>query len=231
MTNLILKEHQNNYQNERNTRWAMENIHGEKIINVLIEQLKLKLPFVASENFKHQRLDELWFEKYSPHKYNWVKGCPDFCISMSNKETRHLHVELKIKDSGVFRKTLTGGVSKYGSIVPNYGCESFYLDMNPVYKNMNDFCIQSKLSTDNFLILFSKSDASIENMYVITLSQINDLIKNGWNTAGKNIPIAEFGEGYGKKTYLIPVEATKKLSSLDKNLIVNCLSIEKTIPH
>ena len=139
--------HREAYLNEKQKRWDMENKSANTIIETFTAYIVQKLPFLIKENIKFQRFDELWFEAYSPDENEWVKGCPDFIGSLTHRETRFLFIELKIKDDGIFRKTCTGGATKNGSVIPNYGCQSFYLDIVPVYRNMKDFCLKTSLPT------------------------------------------------------------------------------------
>ena len=218
--------HREAYLNEKQKRWDMENKSANTIIEIFTAYIVQKLPFLIKENIKFQRFDELWFEAYSPDENEWVKGCPDFIGSLTHRETRFLFIELKIKDDGIFRKTCTGGATKNGSVIPNYGCQSFYLDIIPVYRNMKDFCLKTSLPTSSFLILFAKKNASPEDMYLITLAEIDIILDTGW----RGIKIAEFGEEYGQKTYLIPQDATRLLPTITKKYLYSLLNEYKFIP-
>ena len=132
----IESAHKDAYHNQRQKRWTMENQNANKILKIFSVYLLKKLPFLSKDNIKFQRFYKLWFNAYSPKDNEWVKGCPDFICALSNCERKFLFIELKIKDDGIFRKTLRGGVTKIGSVIPNYGCLSFYLDIIPVYKNI-----------------------------------------------------------------------------------------------
>ena len=56
-------------------------------------------------------------------------------------------------------------------------------------------------------------------MFLITLAEIDAIIQTGW----KGIKIAEFGEEYGRKTYLIPQDATMPLTNINKEYIYSLL--------
>ena len=223
----IESAHKDAYHNQRQKRWTMENQNANKILKIFSVYLLKKLPFLSKDNIKFQRFDKLWFNAYSPKDNEWVKGCPDFICALSNRERKFLFIELKIKDDGIFRKTLRGGVTKIGSVIPNYGCLSFYLDIIPVYKNMKDFCVNTLLPTSNFLILFAKNNADHKDMFLITLAEIDTIIQTGW----KGIKIAEFGEEYGQKTYLIPQDATTPLPNITEEYIYSLLHECKFIPN
>lgn len=219
--------HKESYLSERAKRWSMENESANIIIETFATYIAQKLPFLIKKNIKFQRFDKLWFDVYSPDENEWVKGCPDFIGSLTHRETRFLFVELKIKDDGIFRMTHKGGVTKNGSVIPNYGCQSFYLDIIPVYRNMKNFCLKTSLPTHSFLILFAKKDAPPEDMYLITLAEIDIILDMGW----KGIKIAEFGEEYGQKTYLIPQDATRLLTTITKEYLYSLLNQDSFMPH
>jgi hypothetical protein len=219
--------HRSAYISEKQRRWDMEDQCSNTILTTFSTYILQKLPFLTQENVKFQRFDEMWFNAYSPLENEWVKGCPDFIGSLTNKETRFLFIELKIKDDGIFRKTYTGGVTKNGSIIPSYGCHSFYLDIVPVYRNMKDFCAKTLLLTRSFLVLFAKKNSSPKDIFLITLAEIDILLKEVW----KGIKIAEFGEEYGQKTYLIPQDATQLLTNITKEYIYSLLQKLKFTPN
>ncbi len=92
---------------------------------------------------------------------------------------------------------------------------------------MKDFCTNTLLPTSNFLILFAKNNADPKDMFLITLAEIDAIIQTGW----KGIKIAEFGEEYGQKTYLIPQDATTPLPKITKEYIYSLLHECKFIPN
>ena len=58
-------------------------------------------------------------------------------------------------------------------------------------------------------------------------AEIDAIIQTGW----KGINIAEFGEEYGQKTYLIPQDATTPLPNITKEYIYSLLHECKFIPN
>jgi len=221
MNDDIEQNHTKSYWKERQDRWGMAKSGEEKAIKVICN-LFAKILDVPRNNIKYKRLDNIWFEScdINNHEYEWVKGAPDFVIKIFLPEKKYISVEIKLK-SQEYRKTTSGGITKNGSIIPNYGCSSYYLDVVPVYKNMNDFVSKTDRKYPSFVIAFVKDDFSEVNF--ISLSMINKIIKGGWNNDGKNIDICIYGEGYGRDTYLIPKDATTKGGKLTGEQLRNAL--------
>jgi len=158
------------------------------------------------------RLDNLWFEQHDIDipANEWAKGTPDYVLSLNDQGVqKHFHTEIKIKDQE-FRKTRTGGTTRGGSLIPNYGCASFYLDVEPVYRNMIDFAQKSGLAKSRFIIDFYSREN--DEHHIITLEETERIILRGWN----GIEISTYGEGYGQIAYLIPKNATRKLNELSE---------------
>lgn len=157
------------------------------------------------------RYDNIWFEKFPPNLHEWSRGAPDFVLPVEyDAKPIYFKTEIKLKDQE-YRKTQWGGITPNGSIVPNYGCASYYLDVVPVYKNMKDFCQKSGVPTSKFIIAFGNPTTNA--YHLITLASIDYLLINGWNST----PIAIFAEGYGQPAYLIPKNATMALDKLTPN--------------
>lgn len=178
----------------------------EPVAKDLLKHILTKLNITDGKSI---RLDNLWFERYNidDSVNEWAKGTPDYVLSIPHKETSlNLHTEIKIKDQ-VFRKTLSGGTTRGGSAIPRYGCVSFYLDIEPVYRNMLDFSRKSNLHLSKFVIDFYNKESRTHHL--ITLEKLQTIISEGWN----GIPIGTFGEGYGQVTYLIPQGATQELTN------------------
>ena len=226
--NKIKENHNNQYNEERINRWGMakegEPIAIEKICNVLSKKLDIDLSML-----KYERYDDLWFNEFPPNNDNeWVKGTPDYVINLNNNK-EFLLFEIKIK-AQEFRKTKWGGKTEGKSEIPKYGCHSFYIDIVPVLKNMNDFSTKAKLDQKSFIIAFIKEDFS--EIRLISLARINKLINNGWtNDENIKIDICKYGEGYGADTYLIPKDATLNLNDLTKEQLLKILISEKPKPN
>jgi hypothetical protein len=193
----------------------------EPAANSVLAQIHNKL---STNDGASIRLDNLWFEQYDMNLpvNEWVKGTPDYVVSINhNDTTKYFHTEIKIKDEE-FRKTQNGGTTRAGSTIPNYGCPSFYIDIEPVYRNMQDFANNSGLPKSKFIITFY--DRGNDSHHIITLEEVENILQNGWN----GIQIGEFGEGYGERTYLIPRNATRNLNNLTETELLE-LSLDSVI--
>lgn len=178
----------------------------------------------------YERYDERWFMLYHPEdKGNeWVKGAPDYTVRIS--ENQFFYTEIKIKREK-FRKTLHGGMTERGTLIQNYGCMSYYLDRVPVYRNMTDFSQKTGIPAKNFLLLFV--DPETDSIRAISLTEINKLIRNGYNGG----PICEIQEGYGKNvdgerapSYLIPERATHGICPEDADYFRSCIARDLVTP-
>ena len=135
----------------------------------------------------------------------------------------YMYVEVKIKNTS-FDATINGGIRR-GQQISNYGCASFYLDIIPVYRNMNDFCERANIAKSNFIIMFT--DSQFNSIRLISLEEINNLIQYGWN----GVEISEFGAGYGHRSYLIPIDATHRVEDLTVKQITNYTSDILSMPR
>jgi len=221
MGSKIEQEHSTQYEQERQDRWGMAS-NGEKSAIIRICDLFARVLNISREDIKYTRLDEIWFDKYDINEYEneWVKGVSDFVVQILLSKEKYILVEIKLK-SQEYRKTSIGGTTKNGSIVSNYGCNSYYLDVIPVHRNMNDFVLKTNNKPSAFIIAFVKEDFSEIN--IISLAKINKMIKSGWNQNGKNIDLCIYGEGYGQKAYLIPKDATTNGDKITKEQLENIL--------
>lgn len=200
-------DNRNLYRTEREKRWNMAKEKEPQAIKFICDELQR----MSGHIFEKTRYDEIWFRRYSVNNEKWVRGASDYLIRIDRN--KYVYAEIKLK-SVLFRKTLTGGKTKKGSEIANYGCESFYLDVVPVYKNMCAFVEKANIDSRNFLIFFV--DEEVSRVYVISLDEIQQLIKNGY----KGQKLCVFSEGYGTKTeygaapnYLIPKLATTELNA------------------
>ncbi len=114
-------------------------------------------------------------------------------------------------------KTKTGGVTKLGAWIANYGCYSVYLDIHPVYQNISNFIRVFGLKKSSFIFFFVMLENNqFTDIYFINMEELDNLLANGF----KGQQITVYGEGYGMKTkegrancYLIPVDAMHKFES------------------
>ena len=210
-------EHEMQYRSERQERWNNAAQYEEYSIQAIVAKIQRLDTNNEIKNISYERYDKKWLNE----NIEWTKGCPDYKVKIEFTSEQVLLFEVKIKNKE-FLKTLTGGATRNGSVVPNYGCTSYYLDVEPVYKNMNDFCINTKISSNSFVIAFVKApNTNQENteIRVISLAKLNYLLQhNNGNKEWNNQPICYFKEGYGQGTYLIPKTAT---TDLDKLTIVD----------
>lgn len=199
------------YEQERDMRWEM----ADRKEPEAIETIRHMLSDILEKKVRIARYDEYWFERFDPGQpeNRWVRGASDYVLKIDGGEDgpRYLYAEIKIK-SVKFRKTVRGGRTQKGSEIAAYGCESFYLDIDPVYKNMCVFVRRLAIDSGSFLLFFI--DEELTEVYAISLREIQDLIDNGY----RSMPICIFSEGYGTKTecgpalnYLIPVDAAHKV--------------------
>lgn len=213
-------DHREQYNNERVRRWGMAKYGEPRAAQRIAELIEEKIDDSVSIN----RYDVIWFSQYEPSVENeWVKGSADYYMTISlNNRNYTLYSEIKIK-SQEYRKTIWGGRTARGSNISRYGCTSYYLDIIPVYRNMNDFCDKVGINKESFIVCFVSEDNN--NVNIISLAEINDLINNGWN----NMNICTYGEGYGQRCYLIPKDATHDLEQMDESDIMNYFSLRNVI--
>ena len=197
------------YVRERTARWGMADIGEEKAIKKITATIAEK----TGRKVGSFRLDELVHKKRPPELFEWAKGCPDYAAYMDDGAVM---IEIKLK-AAEFRKTAAGGRTKFGATIENYGCPSYYLDIYPVWNNMNAFCSKMRLPTGKFIVAFFNADAL--SCRIISLAKINRVIKEGWRRFDRKIPICRYGEGYGKETYLIPRDAAPPLESISGELL------------
>lgn len=222
----LTNEHRAAYQSERPVRWSMEDNQAMSVIMTFLDVVAARLG-LPRDRVEVRRLDDYWFDVYAPDSVEWVKGCPDYFGLIFSGNIRFLFFELKIKKDGEFRLTRTGGKTRSGTSIAKYGCTSFYLDIAPVLRNMNDFCDKSGLPKGKFQVLFAEPGAGADGINLISLDTINRMIADGWN----GIAIQKYGEGYGQDTYLIPKAAMTALSELTAAQIIEIASERSVLPE
>lgn len=212
------------YSAERDRRWKDGATGEPKAINYIAEYLAefLDMP----NGVEAIRYDKMWFDEFDLNKAEneWVKGASDYCL---NFQDTLIYAEIKIKNQR-FHKTVNGGTTQAGSVITPYGCESFYIDIEPVLRNMNLFCEHLHIDKKAFLVFFCTQEC--DDIHFISLSRINSLVSEGY----KGKPLNRFTEGYGKMTengraenYLIPVDATIDLLDIKNALSKVDNTIEK----
>ena len=216
-------EHEKSYSEERASRWKLKAENDTRAISKFSSVISKSL-FQKEKPSRILRLDKLWFNSHSPEKEFWVKGCPDYLVDFSPHG--YMAVELKLKNQE-FRMTTFGGTTRNGTIIKKYGCPSFYLDKSPVYENMVLFCQKTKLPQKAFNIIFLGTTDNQNSIRTMSLSELTQLIKSGWN--GQSLQ--EYGEGYGQQTYLIPKDATKDLGELSFERILSLTVSKPFIPE
>lgn len=203
-------QHEKQYESERSIRWTMasenEKKEMQRILNVLVP---------AYPKIKPIRYDKAWFNLLPTEKLDcWVRGVSDYAVKLD--DNKGFFAEIKIK-TRFFRKTKTGGVTQSGNPISNYGCESVYLDIFPVFGNVMKFLEIFDIPETSFIFFFSH--IGHQDIYAISMAEINYLLKFGY----RGQKITEYGEGYGIKTtegrarcYLLPVEAMHILGERDR---------------
>lgn len=207
------------YRSEKNNRWNKAKNKEHPAINALANKINEKLGFKVS--FK--RYDSIWFNSYDPNKNNWVRGCSDFylIIDFMDDTKKIMYVEVKIKDT-TFDTTLRGG-KRQNQQISNYGCVSYYLDLY-VVDHMNKFCERANIKKNSFIVLFINSN--FDSIRLISLDEINSLLKNGWNKQ----KLSTFKGGYGSRSYLIPVDATNDINNISLDFFISYLSDDVKLP-
>ena len=119
-------------------------------------------------------------------------------------------------------KTDTGGYTKLGTRIANYGCYSVCLDIYPVYQNISNFISVLGFKKSSFIFFFVMLENNqFTDIYFINMEELDNLLANGF----KGQQITVYGEGCGMKTkegrancYLIPVDAMHRFES-SKNIV------------
>lgn len=153
------------YAVNRSTRWSLEDTQAPTITEAAAAHISAMLPEETPTTTA--RLDKLYFTKHDPDAQgnSWVRGCPDLLLQCG---ARSYHVELKIKTEA-FRKTIAGGQTKSGAPIAAYGCASHYLD-HKVLAQQNAFCARTSLAPEQFLVMFTRPNATPDEMHIITLA-------------------------------------------------------------
>lgn len=208
------KEHEKAYNSERKERWELAKAGEKDAMAKIFQTLKRSFP-----NAKYSRYDIAWFSFVKPSSTEWVHGVSDYVVAFSKEEGIFAEIKLKQK---MFRKTKFGGTTANGSLVPNYGCESAYLDERPVFSNVRTFLEMFSISKDSFFFFFVGAETNLT--YAISIAEIETLLENGYNGTA----IGTFGEGYGTKVgngravcYLLPINAMHILGQNDKEYFEN----------
>lgn len=193
-------ERQRGYKTERAQRWTLESALREPVMALLCQRLE--------KNHQQQTClfapyaDRLIEEYQQAHPYehvpNVIRGAPDFTLEVNGK--KHF-VELKIKTTR-FRNTVRGN----GGSIPNYGCESNYLDREPVYANTVLHARKLQLPLERVWFLFALNPNAKVNMEL-------PLRDADWHFECINLEslqrhvlinrYAVYAGGYGQAAYLI----------------------------
>ena len=213
------------YNEERQMRHKAAEEYEQPSVELVVELINQKSPNHIAD-FK--RYDEEWFEKYDINKTvnEWVKGASDYLVNINvlgSNQVHYSYVEIKYKTE-TFRKTKGGGTTRSGSVVPDYGCESYYLDVVPVWKNICDFISRNGIPSSSFWLAFVNEN--ISDVHLISAAKIYRILQNGWNGQ----LIGEYGEGYGQIAYLIPKDATIRLADLTFNDVLHSTTLLRARP-
>lgn len=219
MYNNRTQHNERRYKSEKYNRWGKAKNKERPAINALANKINEKFGF----NVSFKRYDSIWFNSYDPNKCSWVRGCSDFylIIDLMDDTKKIMYVEVKIKDT-TFDATLRGG-KRQNQQISNYGCVSYYLDLY-VVDHMNKFCERANIKKNSFIVLFINSN--FDSIRLISLYEINSLLKNGWN----NQKLSTFKGGYGSRSYLIPVDATNDINNIPLDFFISYLSDDVNLP-
>lgn len=169
--------HENQYKNERESRWELAKENEYNAIKKIVIILKFYY-----QDVKAMRYDDSWFQFYdldTLEEENWVRGVSDFLIALNNQQG--VYAEIKIKQQ-YFMKTKTGGVTKLGAWIANYGCYSVYLDIHPVYQNISNFIRVFGLKKSSFIFFFVMLENNqFTDIYFINMEELDNLLANGFN--------------------------------------------------
>ena len=212
-----MMDNRRRYVEERERRWSMAQEGEEEACRAVAEQIQN----VAGPPTSYQRYDVQWFAVFPPDTVSWVRGCSDYLLSLAGG---YLYAEIKIKAQR-YEKTMRGGTTRRGSVVAAYGCESFYLDVTPVYQNMCAFTQNAQIREDSFLLFFVSDDYT--SIMAISLAEVRSLVEHGW----KGQPLSVFEEGYGMPAYLIPVDACHTINAASSAWLTTCCSPTYAIPR
>lgn len=196
------------YEVEREERWKLAKDGEPAARDEIIRQLRQLYSIIPH----CRRYDEEMFAKYNPDFTEWVRGASDYIFEINGKSVL---AEIKIKNKK-YSGTREGVVTSDGQIIRKYGCDSFYLDKEPVYKNMRDFCAHERCDLKSFLIFFFNSETS--EIRFVSLERVRQLVEEGY----KGGALSEYCGGYGIKTeygratsYLIPEDETIDFANID----------------
>lgn len=219
-------DNERRYQDERAYRWESAR-NGEDAAASTITDIMNKILDSSGNPLNYCRFDKIIHLKYPPEQYDWAKGTPDYAVYDSSNPRNFILLEIKLK-ARVFRKTAEGGRTSRGSEIIKYGCESYYLDIEPVYKNMREFCHNQGIDKEKFIIAFIPFD-DMREARIVSLHGIEKMIRDGWEKRTISgtimIPICKYGEGYGKRAYLIPKDATHRLLGFPSARIKTALEL------
>ena len=232
------------YDDEKAQRWGMASQSEESAIIQIMDLIKEQLGNYL-QDISYIRYDEIVHKKFPPENHEWAKGCPDYLIKAmiknSNNQSQYLLFEIKLK-AEQYRKTITGGETRNGTNITKYNCPSYYLDIVPVLRNMNDFCEHTQLDKLSFIVAFVPMNKDniidTDDIMVASLWRINYILEHGWfylddtdNDKKVEFTICEYGEGYGQVAYLIPKSATTNLKAITAEMFLTRLEIANNLKY
>jgi len=137
-----------------------------------------------------------------------IRGAPDLLLNIGRERK---YVELKIKKHR-FRKTVYGTKN-----IKPYGCESHYLDINPVYTNILKHAQAYGIAYRDIILLYA-----VNQNASITMSK--QLRANEWEFEcisleylKSNVDVGRYqtyGQGYGQTTWLIRCDDMQHLQEI-----------------
>lgn len=187
------------YTEETEYRWGIGEYYEPQVIEEIAKKItKVKVSYDRAD----KELKE-YIEK-SNKVPNYLLGSPDYCLLINN--IKRAFVEIKIKAQPFF-KSKNDGVD-----FPGYTTPSHYLDIVPVWENINAWCNHNKIPKQKFIFCFAlncnlKKDYGEKRFIAenwtydfISLSKINAKIEEN--------RYVKYAQGYGKECWLIPQSDT-----------------------
>lgn len=193
------QERQRGYKAERTQRWTLESALRLPIMALLCQRLEERNQHTyACSPYADGLIEE--YQQANPFEQvpGVIRGAPDFKLDYDGQT--HF-IELKIKTTR-FRNTVRGT----GYNIPNYGCESNYLDREPVYVNTVLHAHENQLPFRKVWFLFALNSNAKVDMEL-------PLRDKDWHFECINLEMLQrhvlanryaiYAGGYGKAAYLV----------------------------
>jgi hypothetical protein len=201
------EERRQAYNDERSQRWGLEEALLDPVAALICAILSEQLGSVARyQKYAEPRIRA--FEKAHPGVSipAEIRGAPDLSVECGNHTWL---VELKIKTKRFFNTT-NGSKG-----IPNYGCQSHYLDDDPVYINLLNHAAYYRVALQDIVLVYAVNPNATMNTPI-------PLLANQWqfecvrlDILKKNIEQGRYQiytGGYGQPTWLIRCDDLQDLA-------------------